>query len=166
MGCGKSHVGKELSVMMNYTFLDTDEQIMSGEYKTIDEIFSTQGEDYFRKAEKQVLHKTSERGKTIVATGGGLPCFFDNIYWMNRHGITVYLRSTPEFLLHRLCNEKTERPLISKLGDDELKEFICNKLRQRKSFYEQAHIKVNAEDINLPELKKKIVKAKLNAQLK
>jgi shikimate kinase len=163
MGCGKSHIGKELALLMKYKFIDIDEYISLANKKSVNEIFEKKGEDFFRKEEKKAIRKISEMKNMVVAAGGGLPCFNDNMNWMNENGITVYLEASPQFLYHRLFTEKKTRPLISNIGDIELVDFITGKLLERKEFYEQAQIIVSAEKMNIKKLKEKILKLKKSA---
>jgi shikimate kinase len=158
MGSGKSHAGKELAELLKHKFIDTDEFISSTKKKSIEDIFRKKGEDYFRTAEKKSIREISKKRNIVVATGGGLPCFHSNMEFMNSKGITIYLQASPPFLFHRLFKEKKSRPLISSLSDIELLDFITNKLMERKTFYEQAHIIVDAEKLNIKKLKEKILR--------
>ena len=161
MGSGKSHLGKELASLMKYKFMDTDDLTEVREKRKITTIFEKKGEHYFREAERKTLKKILSEKKTVVAVGGGLPCYFDNMEEMNKQGVTIYLEASAGFLFHRLFNEKEKRPLISKLNSVELMDFIIEKLHQRKDFYEQAAIKVEAETVTAEKLKKKVMSYKL-----
>ena len=132
-GSGKSTLGKALAKKTNYNFLDLDEQIVSIEKQSINDIFSLKGESYFRKIEQEILHSTQDLDKTIIACGGGTPCFYDNIDWINENGESVYLKVEIEELMDRLESDDS-RPLLnsSKL------QTIAKLLGTRKSFYEKA----------------------------
>jgi shikimate kinase len=141
---------------MRYKFIDTDELIEKSTKAKIKAIFEKKGEDYFREKEKKVLHETLKEKKAVIATGGGMPCFFDNMQVMNENGVTVYLEASPGILFHRLIHEKERRPLLMNLRSMELMDYINTLLERRKPFYEKAKIKVDAETITSLKLKKKI----------
>jgi shikimate kinase len=143
MGSGKTTLGRKLAARLGYLFMDLDHIFEAQEGMTIGEYFAKYGEDAFRKLESEVLktHKYPEHA--IVATGGGLPCFFDNMYWMNAHGKTVYLKLAPKTLADRLQNEKDERPLLRERHGEALVQFIAEKLQEREPFYNKANIIAN-----------------------
>ena len=150
MGCGKSHWGKELSQKLRLPFFDLDEEIVKEESKTITEIFAYHGEEYFRQKEKDVLYTLTEKYHSFVlATGGGTPCYFNNIEYMNKNGTSVWFNCSVECLFHRLVKEKENRPLIRNLSDTELRHFIIKKFGDRKIFYRQASVIINEDDISL-----------------
>jgi shikimate kinase len=138
MGSGKSTVGRELATELNLQFIDLDSYIEERNFKTIPEIFASVGEDGFRLIEQRALHEISEFENVVVATGGGAPCFFDNMELIKRTGISVYLNGTPRILAERLMNSKTERPLIKGKSKKELAEFIHETLNKRDHWYKQA----------------------------
>ena len=160
MCSGKTKTGKALATAMRYKFLDTDVMIEEETGKTIHRIFDEKGEEYFRKLETKILQATASHSKLVVATGGGLPCFHDNMSWMNEHGITVYLEANDGLLFHRLAMSKQGRPLIENLNDVALMERISRDLVERTPVYELAAIKVNAANLNLNSLQQKIGKLK------
>jgi shikimate kinase len=145
MGSGKTTVGKQLAHLLKYEFIDLDEMIERGEGKTISETFETHGEDYFRQKESEYLKSIEPSLNAVVATGGGAPCFFDNMQWMNHHGITIYLKGDPDFLFQRLYTEKDHRPLLKGKSDDEFRAFIVQKLSEREIFYSQCQLVVDAD---------------------
>ena len=145
MGSGKSTVGKELAKALNCDFIDLDIYIQEKAGKTIPEIFEQMGETEFRLMEKDALRKVAALKNTVIATGGGVPCFYDNISLMNKYGITIYLKLSPVELFKRLTNERDFRPLIANKNDDELLQFIEIKLAERETFYNQASIVIDAE---------------------
>jgi shikimate kinase len=146
MGCGKSHTGKVLAAEMGYDFIDVDDILENTEGVSIAQIFENQGETYFRTLENKTLKQLGERSKTIIATGGGAPCFYDNMAWMNANGITIYLKAEPELLLSRLKNEMEKRPLLRGRSEADLLAFIATKLAEREPFYSQANITIEQTD--------------------
>jgi shikimate kinase len=141
MGSGKTHWGKIWAAKHKIAFIDLDEVIEIAERKPVTEIFESKGEAYFRKLESETLRQFSFLSDTIIACGGGAPCFNNNMDWMNNHGTTVYITCTPEEILRRLHNtEIKKRPLISKLNQAELLFFIEQKLKERQPFYTRAKV--------------------------
>jgi shikimate kinase len=140
MGCGKTTLGRRLASRLGYQFMDLDHIFEEKEGMTIAEYFSTFGEDAFRKEESGVLKQTKYPANAIIATGGGLPCFFDNMDWMNAHGKTVYIKLSPKTLAGRLENEKDERPVLQGRYGDDLVVFIASKLAEREKFYSRATV--------------------------
>lgn len=148
MGSGKSYWGKIWALQYGYFFYDLDEVIETNEGKSIADIFENQGEEYFRKIETEALQNFVQKYNCIIACGGGTACFNDNIDWMNSHGATVYLEASPQYILSRVKDEKSKRPLINKLNEAELIFFIEQKLKERVPFYNQAQLTVQAENLN------------------
>jgi shikimate kinase len=140
MGSGKTTLGRKLAAKMGYEFIDLDHKLEQQVELSIAEYFSLFGEDAFRKLESEVLKSTIYPENVIVSTGGGLPCFFDNMDWMNAHGRTVYIKLAPKTLADRLENGKEERPLLQEKHGDTLVAFIEQKLAEREDFYSQANI--------------------------
>lgn len=158
MGSGKTTLGKELAAKLKYRFMDLDKQIEKKTKKTIADIFRKKGEDKFRVMEKKELHETKKSRNIVIATGGGTPCFFDNMDWMNEHGVTIYLEVSAGVLFYRLVKEKAERPLLKDLTDVELMEQIVIHLTTRESFYSKAKLVVKGEKIKMDKLLKTIKK--------
>ena len=153
MGCGKTHWGRKLSQKLQMPFFDLDEMIVEREEKEITEIFAELGEEYFRMLEKDVLHLVTESHESFVmATGGGAPCFFNNIDYMKSRGTTVWINCSVDSLHARLIKEKASRPLIKNIPDDELRSYIIKKYADRKIFYRQANIILNEDDVTLEAL--------------
>jgi len=140
MGSGKSFSGRKLAERFNLFFVDLDNYIEEKEGRTIREIFKVDGEDYFRKIEQACLHEMRNLNMVVVSTGGGTPCFFDNMEWMNKHGITVFLETPPQLLAKRLESEMEHRPLLKDFSKKELINFIENKLGERNPFYHQTQL--------------------------
>ena len=148
MGSGKSYWGKIWALQYGYFFYDLDEVIETSEGKSIATIFEKLGEEYFRRIETQALHSFSQKNNCIIACGGGAACFNHNIDWMNTHGATVYIEASPQYILSRVKEEKSKRPLINKLNEAELIFFIEQKLKERIPFYNQAKLTVQAESLD------------------
>ncbi len=140
MGSGKSHWGRIWAAGYKLGFIDLDEEIEMQEGKSVVEIFESRGEDYFREREAARLRELEEVRNTIIACGGGTPCFHDNMSWMNEKGLTVYLSCTPDEILRRLIRGQQQRPLIKKLNQAELLFFIEQKLKEREPFYSQCQV--------------------------
>lgn len=138
MGCGKSYMGKGLAEKLGWDFLDMDDYLEANEGMTISQIFAEGGETLFRQLERNYLHATYDFTKTIIATGGGAPCFFDNVDWMNENGQTIYLKTPVSILVNRLEKETAHRPLLAGKTTNALHQFITKKLAERSLFYEQA----------------------------
>ena len=157
MGAGKSFWGKQLSKKLNYPLLDLDNYIEEQEGKIINNIFLEKGEEYFRQVEHQYLQYLTENNKDLILScGGGTPCFFNNIDYMNEKGVTVWLNISQEIILGRLKQNRSNRPLIKDLDDTELRQYIQKKLNDRKIYYSQSKLKMDDTQIDLNELIKKI----------
>lgn len=141
MGSGKTFTGKQLAGKLGYSFLDLDDLIEKEADMDISAIFQEYGESYFRKLEQQVLKLTADRQEVVISTGGGTPCYFDNIGWMNEHGISIFLDTPPELLARRLLPERAHRPLLQAYDEKTLPAFIQSKLQERMYFYEKAEIR-------------------------
>lgn len=140
MGVGKTTIGKKLAKLFHVSFIDLDKLIESKYRKTVPELFVEYGESGFRQLEQKSLSEVSEIEDVVISTGGGTPCFFDNMQRMNRAGITVYIHADPVELAARLCASKTVRPIVSGKSREELVPFITNHLSEREKFYNQARI--------------------------
>jgi len=147
MGCGKSTKAKQLAHRLDCPVIDLDAEIVAKTGKTIAEYFQEFGESAFRNYESEMLKTFPYPKSCVVATGGGLPCFFDNMDWMNEKGETVYLQMAPAALVSRLHNRQ-KRPLIKDLNDEELLTFIKLKLAERDPFYTRANLIVDAFDLD------------------
>ena len=161
MGAGKATVGKALAKELNIEFYDLDWYIEARMRKTVKQIFDEQGEEGFRRIEKNMLHEVGEFENVIVSCGGGTPCFFDNMEFMNQQGETVYLKATPEVLYGHLKMGKTIRPLLLNKTQEEVQVFIKEQLQKRESFYKKAKhtLDVNLMD-NYDKIKISVAKVK------
>lgn len=148
MGAGKTTVGKALAQELHLPFYDLDWYIEERYHRTIPQIFAERGEEGFRKLERQMLHEVAEFEDIVLSSGGGTPCFFDNMDYMNAQGQTVYLKASPEVPYQHLKMGKTERPLLKDKTAEEMMDYIRASLQQREPFYEQAR---HTLDVNLLE---------------
>ena len=148
MGSGKTTLGKKLAKKLNKRFIDLDEEIVKSIGMSIPEYFEQYGEIEFRKLESKLLKEQTD-GNTVVSTGGGSPCYFDNMDWIRNNGIALYLELTPKALHSRLQQSNIgSRPALGGLQGDALLEFIETKLQERAPYYLQAHIHI--DQINTP----------------
>ena len=138
MGSGKTTVGKALSKETGLMFYDLDWYIESRMRKSVSQIFAERGEEGFRKMEHNMLHEVAEFEDVIISCGGGTPCFFDNMDYLNGQGDVVYLKATPETLYKHLLMAKVERPLLKGKSPEELIAYITEHLKERSPFYEKA----------------------------
>lgn len=142
---GKSTLGRQLATRLDYQFVDMDNLIMNQELSSVAEIFKYKGEDYFRQVESKTLKEFKPNQKSIIATGGGVPCFFDNMDFIKANGTSIFLNVQPEDLLKRIQkSEGNNRPLIDKRKTNEI---LLNELRaryeNRLKFYKQADIQID-----------------------
>lgn len=148
MGCGKSSLGQPLSRLMNYSFVDLDSIIERRCEMKIEEIFAQFGEEYFRKEERRQLIELCETAEDcVISTGGGTPCYQDNMEIMKRYGLTIYIHLEKTILISRLLSSKKKRPLIQSMTEEELREFVGNSLERREPIYNQAEINITGRNI-------------------
>lgn len=155
MGCGKSTKAKQLANLLACPVIDIDAVIVEQQQMSIADYFAANGEAAFRQLENEMLKSFEYPDTCVVATGGGLPCYFDNMEWMNQNGITVYLEMTPPQLVSRLHN-RDKRPLLKGMDDEQLLAFIIGKLEERNVFYHQSKLIINAFDLDPKELLEEI----------
>ena len=158
-GSGKSTLGKALADLLGLEFVDLDHEIEKSCASTIGEIFDVKGEGVFREIEQEQLIKSmQERTTFLMATGGGTPCFFDNMEMMNSTGLVVFLNLPVEVLADRLSNKGLEhRPLLKTIEEDSLVDELRSKHKSRLPFYNQAHLTIEGETTPA-EIKKRIEK--------
>lgn len=145
MGAGKTTVGRALSKEVGIPFYDLDWYVESRMRKKVPQLFAERGEEGFRKIERNMLHEVAEFENVIVSCGGGTPCFFDNMDYLNQQAETVYLEASPEVLYEHLRMGRTERPLLKGKSPEELKVFIREQLEQREPFYRKAKHIMNVD---------------------
>ena len=163
MGAGKTETGKILAKKLNYNFIDSDDIIENNEQNTITEIFKLKGEDYFRNLETGFIrnfalncaeyncvnNKTADNKNKnehyVIAAGGGMPCFNDNIKFLKDTGTVVYLKARPDTIYERVKEEK-HRPILSQT-DFSISD-IENLLNMREQFYAQADLIIYTDGIS------------------
>lgn len=139
MACGKTRRGKVMAEETGIRFIDLDAYIVEREHRTIPEIFAIEGEEGFRRLETSYLHEVCELYEEfILSTGGGTPCFNKNMEYMNDQGQTIFLNTNIDTIVERLIHGKHKRPIVSKLNDDEIRDFVCQHLEERIPYYQQA----------------------------
>lgn len=160
MGAGKTYWGQLWAKQHHLRFFDLDNEIEKHTGLTIPQIFEQHGETYFREQERERLLSFEKEDHFILSTGGGTPCFYNNMLWMNENGLTIYLDTPLPALKERLLKEKMHRPLIKQLDDQAIEDFIKSSIQKRKEYYNQSHIILSTEsisDITFDEIKRKYV---------
>jgi shikimate kinase len=156
MGSGKSTVSHKLASKLGYLRFDLDE-LFEQRYKiSIQNFFEKYDETLFRKLESRLLKETVLLNKVVIATGGGTPCFYDNMEWMLEFGTTVFIEMHPDSLVKRLLESKKKRPLLMGKTPEQLRKFVQNQLRQRNIWYSQAQIILKGESIEVDDAVRKI----------
>lgn len=145
MGSGKSYLGQKLAKELGWSFCDLDNEVEDKEQCSISQIFRTKGANYFRELERDCLIETNTKSNTVIALGGGTPCFYDNMKWIANNGYSVFLDVSVEVLMQRLLKETEKRPLLEGKSEQELKQFISEKLEERRLYYSQANYTINTE---------------------
>ena len=145
MGAGKTTLGKAYAKMAGLSFIDLDYYLEGRFHNTVRQVFAEKGEDAFRELERRMLHEVAEFEDVVISTGGGTPCFFDNIDFMNATGTTVYLNVSVQELVNRLELCKHTRPVLKDRSGDELLQFVAENLQKREPFYRKASVLFDAE---------------------
>jgi shikimate kinase len=163
MGSGKSYWGHIWALEHGYTFYDLDTEIEKAFKMPVEEIFEKHGEEKFREMERYHLRKFENKKKYLLSCGGGTPCFFDNLEWMKQHGEIIYLKASPEYILDRVMDETSKRPLLKEVNPAELLFFIQKKLNEWEPVYlKDDHVfevgKLKKNSLNFLE-KKKLTKS-------
>jgi len=154
---GKSLVGKRLAQRIGYYFIDLDRLIEQQSGEKIDAIFKKKGEDYFRLVEQKALHSMDSLREVVIATGGGTPCFHNNMQWMKTNGFCIFINPSLDTILHRLDNEKSNhRPLLQKNIGTDLRSTLERLYRERKPIYSEAQLAINREDFPMEEVLKRM----------
>lgn len=138
MAAGKTTLGKALAKDLGLQFVDLDLYIESRYHATVSQIFAERGEEGFRQIERNMLHEVAEFEDVVIATGGGTPCFFDNMEYMNAQGTTVFLDASVDVIFTRLTIAHTQRPLVAGKTDEELRSYITETLNRRLPYYSRA----------------------------
>lgn len=152
-GSGKTTLGKQLAAALKIPFMDLDQEIVQRYKLSIEEIFQQKGESEFRKMERDTLHSLTQTKELIVATGGGAACFHDNMKWMNKHGITLYLNPPLKELTARLAHAKNNhRPMLKNFSEEETQLFLTQKYEERHPYYQEAKIQINTSSPTLKDI--------------
>ena len=161
MGAGKTTVGKQLADSLGLKFYDLDWYIETRMHKKVSDIFAERGEDGFRTIERNMLHEVAEFEDVVISCGGGTPCFFDNMDYLNQQGDVIYLKARPDVLYKHLLMGKTERPLIQGKTKEQLLEFINEQLAIREPYYTKAKYSLDVSLMdNYEKIKISVQKAK------
>ena len=148
-GCGKSSVGKKLAAKLGCDFVDLDDAFEEEYHVSIVDFFAKYNEQAFRSCERKVLLDKLQLDNIVISSGGGTPCFSSNMDTMKQFGMVVYIKMAPASLFDRLSHAKRVRPLVQNLTPEELQEFIATNLPKRETFYQQAHLTVKGESIDI-----------------
>lgn len=158
MGSGKSHVSKVLSQELDLKLIDLDLEISLKNKMTIAEIFEKRGEIYFRKQERELLEEIlATQDHCILSVGGGTPAYYNNMEIINQHTESFFLRTSIKTLAERLLIQKQKRPLIAKIEDEDLPEFIAKHLFERNVFYSKAKFTIDTDGKEVPQIVKEII---------
>ena len=147
MGVGKTTIGKLLSKELDIEFIDLDKFIENRYRKTIQEVFAEKGEAKFRIIEREMLSEVATFHNVLISTGGGTPCFFNNMDVMNQYGVTLYIKASVDQLVSRLLVSKNVRPIIQNKSPEELKEFVKAHLVEREIYYSKAKLTYHTEQL-------------------
>lgn len=152
MGAGKTTAARRLAHLLGWEVVDTD-ALFEEKYKiSVNDFFNKYDETLYRKLESEVLKATESLENVVVSTGGGTACYYDNMEWMNQHGLTVFLRISPQAAVDRVIHSRHKRPLVEGKSEEELTEFVNRHYASRMPFYEQAIITVKSEDLDVDSL--------------
>ena len=150
MASGKSSVGSKLANKVGLPFVDLDEYIEEKHNTTIRFLMYDRGMDAFREMEKTALEELIKKYKDVlISTGGGTPCYFDNMKLMNDSGETIYLEVDIPTLVDRLMHSKKDRPLIWGKSREDLTVYAKDLLNQRQSFYKQAKHAISGKNLKI-----------------
>lgn len=146
LGSGKSNLGKKVAQSLRLPFIDLDVVIENQLGMPVSKIFTSKGEEYFRNIEAAALRVQSEQNEFVMATGGGTPCFHNNITFINQTGKSIFLNTPIQTILKRMNSaEKSSRPLLSNVSDDQMEQVLQQMLNNRISYYQQAHFTLNGD---------------------
>lgn len=159
MGSGKSHVSKNLSKKLNFPLIDLDQKISEEHQLSIPEIFQNKGEIFFRKEEKRILESIlNERSNVILSLGGGTPVYYNNMDLINQFSKSIFLRASVKTLTERVMLQKNSRPLIARLEDNDIPEFIAKHLFERNPFYGKSHFTIDTDSKTASEISDEIIR--------
>lgn len=149
MGCGKSYTARKLSEKLDIPVMDMDKDIEEQEGRSVSRIFSESGEAYFRNLESDWLRSLDPESDAIISTGGGSPCFGDNMDVMKALGITIFLDTERERIIQRLAYGRNRRPLLEGMNELDIGFFYDEKMKERRPFYERSDFHLYHQDINV-----------------
>ena len=156
MSAGKSTTAKRLANRLGLEAYDTDRMFEERYRISVNDFFQKYDEPLYRKLETQILHDTLAFDNAVIATGGGTPCFNDNMQWMLDHGLTVYLRLDEAGIMKRMAASRNIRPAIASLSQDERARFVHEQLQKREPYYNSAHLVFDAANPDLAAISGKI----------
>ena len=139
MAAGKTTLGKALARDLGLQFVDLDHYIENRYHCSVSQLFADRGEEVFRQIERNMLHEVAEFEDVVISTGGGTPCFFDNMDYLNAQGTTVVLEASVDVIYTRLTIARVQRPLVKGKTADELRQYITDMLERRNPYYTRAH---------------------------
>ncbi|MBP5710751.1 MAG: (d)CMP kinase [Bacteroidales bacterium] len=148
-GAGKSTVGRKIANRLSFSFIDTDRYFEEKYRFTIFNFFKNFGEELFRRLEREILLEVLDFENVVIATGGGTPCFFDNMDIINQKSTSIYIEMSPVSLSDRLWHSKKPRPLTHNMSREELDQYISTKLTERSAFYKKAQYTIKGENIDI-----------------
>lgn len=151
MCAGKTTIGKALAKSLHRTFYDLDWYVEERYHKKVSEIFANEGEEKFRDLERRMLHEVAEFEDIVLSCGGGTPCFFDNMDYLNSVSETCYLKATAETLCQHIAISRGERPLLKGKSPEEVRTFVASQLEQRSPFYEKANHIIDINFLGSPD---------------
>ncbi|MBQ0085048.1 MAG: shikimate kinase [Prevotella sp.] len=151
MGVGKTTIGRSLAAAIGLGFYDLDWYISSRRRKSISDLFTEFGEDGFRNIEHNMLHEVCEFENVVVSCGGGTPCFFDNMEYMNRQGETIYIKASPEYIIEHLTESRNVRPLLANMDKEQLQTFVTQQIEEREKYYLQSKHILSVDNDDLDE---------------
>ena len=154
MGVGKTTIGQQFALENNFKFIDTDKEIEKRNNRKILEIFQKEGQDYFREIERNLLRSLSKN--QVVACGGGLPIYNNNMSFIKKSGLSIYLKASVEELFNRLLNNTNNRPLIKYRSKNNLKKFIQQEIKKREKFYSIANYTIDTSKLSKEDVLRQI----------
>ena len=148
MAAGKTTFGKALAKKIGTLFIDLDQYIEENTGRTISELFTERGEKNFRKLEKELLQKVvEETDDAVISCGGGTPCFYNNMKFMNNNGLTIFLETSTPVLISRLQLQNASRPILAGRTNDEIRKKVLTQLCERLPHYMEAKLKWHGDDL-------------------
>lgn len=145
MASGKTTFGRALASDLGWDFIDLDEEIERSEGRSVARIIEEEGVAAFREKESKALKSTAALKHTVIACGGGTPCFFDNMEFMTLHGMSLWLLASPERIAERIIAAGPTRPLVAGMERDALVAHVKRHLLQRQPYYARANWRLSGE---------------------